>query len=66
MGFANGINWFSTALTAGITLYPAAVIVCSIMAWRARNKRKRTAIIVNLVPMIWILAVGVPFAAINL
>lgn len=66
MGFANGINWFSTALTAGIGLYPVAVAVCSVFAWLLRIKRKRVAIIVNLIPMLWVLAVGVPFAVINL
>lgn len=66
MGFASGINWFSTTLVVGIGLYPVAVIVCSILAWLFRTKRKRTAVIVNLIPMLWVLVVGGPFVAINL
>jgi hypothetical protein len=66
MGFASGINWFSVMLTGGIGLYPVAVIVCSILAWKVRIRRKRTASIVNLVPMLWILLVIVPVVAINL
>ncbi|GEM_PF-1421336 len=66
MGFANGINWFSIALTIGIGLYPIAAAACSVFAWLLRIKRKRIAIIVNLIPMVWVLLVGVPFVAINL
>ncbi|WP_372632304.1 hypothetical protein [Cohnella sp.] len=58
MGFANGINWFSLAITGFVTLYPIMVIVCSIFAWQFRTKRRRAAIILNLIPMLWILLVG--------
>jgi hypothetical protein len=66
MGFANGINWFSLTLTGVVSLYPIAAIVCSILAWKFRDKRRRAAVIVNLIPMLWILLVVVPFAVINL
>lgn len=66
MGFDSGFNWFGVALTGGIGLYPVAVVVCSILAWMNRTKRKRAAILFNLVPMLWVLLVGVPFVAINL
>lgn len=66
MGFANGINWFSTALSLGIGLFPIAVVACSIYAWKFRTRRKRAALMINLVPMAWILLIGVPFIAINL
>ncbi|TLS52166.1 hypothetical protein FE782_12485 [Paenibacillus antri] len=66
MGFDSGFSWFAVALTGGIGLYPIAVIVCSILAWRNRIKRKRAAVIFNLVPMLWIALVVVPVVAINL
>jgi hypothetical protein len=66
MGFANGINWFGVMVTGGIGLYPIAIIVCSILAWKFRIRRKRTASIVNLVPILWILLVIMPVVAINL
>jgi hypothetical protein len=66
MGFSSGINWFSVMITGGIGLYPIAVIVCTILAWKFRTKRKRVSMIVNLVPMLWILLVIVPVVAINL
>jgi hypothetical protein len=66
MGFASGINWFSTTLVVGIGLYPIAVIICSILAWVYRRHRLHTAIIVNLVPMLWVLLVGGRVVLINL
>jgi len=66
MGLANGINWFSATLSAAITLYPIAAIACSIFAWRLRSRRLRIAVVVNLIPMAWILGAVVPFAIINL
>lgn len=66
MSFDQGFAWSSFALVAGIGIYPIAVVVCSILAWILRNRRKRMATLLNLIPMLWILGLGIPLVILNL
>lgn len=59
MSFDQGFAWSSFAFVAGIGIYPIAVVICSIYAWILRNRRKRRAIVLNLIPMVWILGIGI-------
>ncbi|KIL49518.1 hypothetical protein [Jeotgalibacillus soli] len=54
MNFDNGFSWSNIAFVLSIGFYPVAVIFCSIVAWVLRTPMKRTAVITNLVPMIWV------------
>ncbi|MFC5469161.1 hypothetical protein ACFPPD_10555 [Cohnella suwonensis] len=60
MGFDQGFSLFNIALVAGIGLYPVALIACSILAWKLRKRKKKIAVLLNLVPLVWILGVGIP------
>lgn len=66
MSFDQGFAWTSFALVAGIGIYPIAVVLCSIFAWILRKRRKRLATLLNLIPMVWILCLGIPLVIINL
>lgn len=57
MSFDQGFGVANVAFVCSIGLYPVAVIVCSIYAWRNRKRKARAAAIVNLVPMLWIVGV---------
>ncbi|MBB6669610.1 hypothetical protein [Cohnella nanjingensis] len=65
MSFDQGFGLANVSFVAGIGLYPVAAIVCAILAWRFHRRRKKTAIVVNLIPMAWILGLGVPLLFIN-
>ncbi|MDR7074048.1 hypothetical protein J2X07_003038 [Fictibacillus barbaricus] len=58
MSFDNGIALWNSAFVILISLYPIAVILCSIFAWRIVKHNSRTALIVGLVPMLWIVSLG--------
>lgn len=54
MSFDSGVNSANVSFVLAISLYPVAVIICAILAWFFRVKKKRLSIILNLVPMLWI------------
>lgn len=56
MSFDGGVNLYNSMFVLVITLYPVAVIIGSLSAWIFRVKKKRLAIMLNLIPMIWIIA----------
>ncbi|MFJ8262787.1 hypothetical protein ACIQ4I_12670 [Rummeliibacillus sp. NPDC094406] len=58
MSFDAGFNLYNVTFAFTIGFYPIAVIVCSIIAWIFRLRKKRVAIIINLIPMLWILPIG--------
>ncbi|MFD2446952.1 hypothetical protein ACFSO7_23725 [Bacillus sp. CGMCC 1.16607] len=66
MSFDNGIGLGNVTFVLSIGLYPIAVIICSIIAWILHVRKRRVAIIVNLIPMLWIILLGVPLIIINL
>lgn len=55
MSFDSGVNLSNVSFVLVISLYPIAVIICSILAWFFRVKKKRLAIIMNAVPLLWII-----------
>jgi len=58
MVFDAGVYLGNTLFFIAISAYPIAVIGCSITAWLLRLRRRRTAIFVNLLPVLWILGIG--------
>jgi hypothetical protein len=56
MAFDNGFSNSGILFVSLISLYPVAVIGFSILSWKLRSmKRIRLAIILNFIPMIWII-----------
>ncbi|MFF2889687.1 hypothetical protein [Paenibacillus sp. NPDC057967] len=58
MSFDSGIGVANTSFVLAITVYPIAVVACSLIAWFIHKQKKRTAVIVNLIPMLWVLGLG--------
>jgi hypothetical protein len=58
MSFDSGVNLANGSFVLAISIFPVAVIVSSILAWVFRVKKQRFAIMINLVPMLWIIAFG--------
>lgn len=56
MSFDAGIGLYNSLFVLTITVYPLAIIICSILAWIFRVKKKRFAIIINLVPLLWVIS----------
>ncbi|TXK77353.1 hypothetical protein FU659_23085 [Paenibacillus sp. N3.4] len=55
MAFDNGISLWGIICVVVISLYPVAVIVCSILSWIFKSKNKsRLAVILCLIPSLWI------------
>jgi len=54
MSFDGGFSIYNILFVSIITLYPVAIIICTILSWILRTKRKKTAIIINLIPMLWV------------
>ncbi len=66
MSFDNGFGLGNVSFVLAIGLYPVAVLICSIIAWILHVRKRRGALIVNLIPMLWILFLGVPLFLINI
>lgn len=58
MVFDSGIHLSNSFFFILITIYPLALLACGITAWVIRNRRRRTAILVNLIPSLWIIGIG--------
>ncbi|WP_379136318.1 hypothetical protein [Paenibacillus sp. sgz500958] len=56
MLFDSGIFFWNSFFFVLISLFPVAVLACSLTAWIVRKRRPRTAIAVNLIPMLWIVS----------
>ncbi|WP_147535107.1 hypothetical protein [Bacillus marasmi] len=56
MSFDSGIGFGNSAFVLVITLYPVAIIICSLIAWKLRGGNTRLAVIINLVPLLWVAA----------
>ncbi|WP_342599198.1 hypothetical protein MHB48_17730 [Psychrobacillus sp. FSL H8-0483] len=56
MVFDNGFGLGNVTFFLVITFYPIAIILCSILAWIFRVKKQRFAIVINLLPSLWIIA----------
>lgn len=66
MSFDGGVNAFNSAFVLGIGLYPVAFLICSIFAWVLHRRKQRVAIILNCIPLIWVVGVGGPVLFINI
>ncbi|OIK15363.1 hypothetical protein BIV60_10010 [Bacillus sp. MUM 116] len=55
MSFDNGTNVANVSFVLAISLYPVVVIAGSILSWVFRVKKKRFAVLINLLPMLWII-----------
>ncbi|MFD2616507.1 hypothetical protein [Terrilactibacillus laevilacticus] len=53
MSFDSGVNAANVSFVLAISLYPVAIIVGSILSWVFRLKKKRFAILINLLPVSW-------------
>ncbi|WP_433745823.1 hypothetical protein [Falsibacillus pallidus] len=57
MSFDNGIALWNSLFVLIIGIYPLVVITCSIAAWlQYRKSQNRRAVIINLIPLLWILS----------
>ena len=56
MSFDGGVNVSNVSFVLWISFYPIAVIACSILAWVFRVKRKRQSLVVNLIPLLWVIS----------
>lgn len=59
MSFDAGFSFQNITFVLIITLYPIAILVCSIIAWLFQKKRVKLAVILNLVPMLWVISFAV-------
>jgi peptidoglycan/LPS O-acetylase OafA/YrhL len=58
MVFDAGVHFWNSFFFITISVFPIAVVGCSILAWLLRMRRRRIAIIVNLIPILWIGGLG--------
>lgn len=56
MSFDAGFSTLAVTIVSIVSLYPVAVLVCSILGWVLHSKKKRAAIILNSIPLLWITA----------
>ncbi|SFB02092.1 MULTISPECIES: hypothetical protein [unclassified Bacillus (in: firmicutes)] len=56
MSFDSGVNVNNVSFVLVISLYPVAVVIGSILAWIFRLKKRRFAVIINLMPCLWIIS----------
>ncbi|WP_276917781.1 hypothetical protein [Aneurinibacillus aneurinilyticus] len=66
MAFDAGISGEAIVLVSIISVYPLVAIACSLIAWILHRRRTRTAVIINLIPMVWVLGIGIPLLVITL
>ncbi|WP_136605231.1 hypothetical protein [Paenibacillus dokdonensis] len=66
MGFDSGVSGGAIALVTIIGVYPLVAIACSIIAWVLHKRKTRTAVLINLIPMLWVVGIGGPVLYINL
>ncbi|MBP3966034.1 hypothetical protein [Paenibacillus lignilyticus] len=59
MSFDAGFSTWNVAFVSAIAAYPAAAIVCSILAWVFHKRRKGLAKAANAVPMLWVAGIVV-------
>lgn len=59
MVFDAGIHFWNSFYFTIISLFPVAALGCSILAWILRVRRRRAAVLINLIPMLWIIGFSV-------
>jgi hypothetical protein len=59
MAFDAGISAWGISLMTIVSLYPIAVIACSILSWVFRKKwRSLNIYIISAIPLLWVFAFG--------
>ncbi|QSO51896.1 hypothetical protein JZ785_24525 [Alicyclobacillus curvatus] len=57
MLFDAGVTAVGISVIVILLSYPIAVLICSIIAWRLRRRRKLVSVLVNLIPLLWVIAI---------
>jgi hypothetical protein len=57
MLFDAGVTAVGISVIVILLSYPIAVLICSIIAWRLRRRRKLVSVLVNLIPVLWVIAI---------
>lgn len=55
MSFDAGFGFYNIAFVGGIAAYPLAMVACTILAWVFRLRNKRVAVIINCIPLLWLI-----------
>jgi hypothetical protein len=59
MVFDNGISAWGVSIMVIVSLYPIAVIICSILSWLFRRKLKSlTIFFISAFPLLWVITLG--------
>ncbi|MEY8744401.1 hypothetical protein AB9M62_34325 [Bacillales bacterium AN1005] len=60
MAFDSGVSMWGVALVTIVTLYPLAVVVCSILSWLLKKKVKTLGLIlISSFPLLWVISFAV-------
>ncbi|MCC3375452.1 hypothetical protein [Cohnella sp. REN36] len=65
MSFDQGFSAGNVAFVVGIWMYPVAAIASAMLSWMFRKRRPKLAVGLNLIPLIWVLGLGIPLAFLN-
>lgn len=57
MIFDAGVTAARVSIVGILVAYPIVAVICSILAWRLRLKRKLVSLLVNLIPFLWVIAI---------
>lgn len=59
MVFDNGISAWGISLMIIVSLYPVAVVICSILSWLFRGRFKSiTVFFISAIPLLWVITFG--------
>ena len=59
MVFDNGISAWGISIVIIVSLYPVAVVTCSVLSWLFRKRMKALNIIfISAIPLLWVIALG--------
>jgi len=57
MVFDSGVTAGGISFVVILLSYPIVALICSILAWRLRLKRKLASVLLNTVPILWVIAI---------
>jgi hypothetical protein len=59
MVFDNGISAWGISIMIIVSLYPVAVVICSILSWLFKEKFKSiTIFFISAIPLLWVITFG--------
>ena len=60
MAFDSGVSMWGISLVTIVTLYPLAVVICSVLSWLLKKKVKTISlIIISAFPLLWVVSFAV-------